>query len=90
MPPGSARPALVYILFELLTEHDSETTGSERAQTKYIYECRTGRTRGLTTQSRLYKENFIFLEKPLHHIIPQMIQHPIQRKESQCRPCSTD
>ena len=32
MPPGSARPALVYILFELLTEHDSETTGSERAQ----------------------------------------------------------
>ena len=32
MPPGSARPALVYILFELLTEHDSETIGSERAQ----------------------------------------------------------
>ena len=47
MPPGSARPALVYILFELLTEHDSETTGSKRAQQeqrKYTYAVAQGRS----------------------------------------------
>ena len=85
MPPGSARPALVYILFELLTEHDSETTGSKRAQGSadkvYIW-VPDGQSTGLTASIKTVQRKFYFSGKtsPPYHPTNDPAPDPAKRK----------
>ena len=85
MPPGSARPALVYILFELLTEHDSETTGSKRAQgsaDKVYIRVPDGQNPGAHHTIKTVQRKFYFSGKtsPPYHPTNDPAPDPAKRK----------